>query len=248
MKLKLRKPNGDEWTGLIYMIALLMVLLYGCATIEATGGRTEISATGGPGAVLSKLTGLRMSGSLQTTPGGFTIRNDDPGIGAISNEDGGVSKDVDIYVLNTSSGDYTLYRGPAEVQTPGWVKIWNEKTQVWDKIQTPTWITVDGLESVHFESPFVQSVTLRLRLSPNKVQEVKFDTYGRSQTGSVYERINILFIKLPMADYRLEVFSYTGKSIFRSAKNHPYIRSIYMDDDPVDTRVGNTWIGWKERL
>jgi len=224
-----------------------VAVIAGCSTLEATGGRTEISATGGPGAVLSKLTDLRMNGTLRTTPGGFTIRNDDPGIGAISNEDGGVSKDVDIYVRN-NGGDYTLYRGPAEVQTPGWVKIWNGETDSWDKIQTPQWITVDGLESIHFESSFVQSVTLRLRLSPSNVQEVKFDTYGRKEYGSTYERINILFIKLPKDSYRLEVFSYTGKSIFKSAKNHPYTRSIYMDDDPVDTKVGNTWIGWKERL
>jgi len=252
-----RKANSSIFVGFILLaeislgVLFMLIAITGCSTLEATGGRTEISATGGPGAVLSKLADLRMNGSLQTTPGGFTIRNDDPGIGAISNEDKGVSKDVDIYVRTTSpSGrsEYVLYRGSAEVQTPGWVKIWNEETRSWDKIQTPKWVTVDGLESIHFESPFMQSVTLRLRLSPDKIQEVKFDTYGRKDYGSTYERINILFIKLPKANYRLEVFSYTGKSIFKSARNHPYTRNIYMDDDPVDTRVGNTWVGWKERL
>lgn len=232
-------------------IFFVLLALSGCSAIEATGGRTEFSATGGPGAVLSTLADLRMQGSLQTTPGGFTIRNDNPGIGAISNEDNSVSKDVDIYVrANSTSGrsEYVLYRGPAEVQTPGWVKIWNEEAGKWDKIQTPRWIMVDGLESIHFESPFVQSVTLRLRLSPDKVQEVKFDTYGRKDRGNTYERINILFIKLPKDSYRLEVYSYTGKSIFKSARGYPTSRHIYMDSDPVDTRVGNTWIGWKERL
>ncbi|MCR4284001.1 MAG: hypothetical protein NUV64_01615 [Parcubacteria group bacterium] len=251
------KINNSVAVGLILIlegvlgIFFIILALSGCSAIEATGGRTELSATGGPGSVLSTLADLHMNGSLQTTPGGFTIRNDDPGIGAISNEDRGVSKDVDIYVRSISSSGgngYILYRGPAEVQTPGWVKIWNEETGKWDEIKTPRWITVDGLESIHFESPFVQSVTLRLRLSHGKIQEVKFDTYGRKDRGSAYERINILFIKLPRASYRLEVFSYTGKSIFKSARGYPTSRHIYMDDDPVDTRVGNTWIGWKERL
>lgn len=255
--MKSERKNGDMLLGFIIaiesalVIIILSLLLIGCSTIEATGGRTEFSATGGPGAVLSKLADLRMNGSLQTTPGGFTIRNDDPGIGAISNEDTSVSKDVDIYVRTTSpSGrsEYVLYRGPAEVQTPGWVKVLNEATGRWDKIKTTKWYRVDGLESIHFESAFLQKVTLRLRISRDKVQEVKFDTYGRKDRGSTYERINILFIKLPRDSYRLEVYSYTGKSIFKSARGYPTSRHIYMDSDPADTRVGNTWIGWKERL
>jgi len=192
-----------------------------------------------------------MNGGLRATPGGFTIRNTNPSIGAISNEDTAVSKDVDLYVRapsHSGRSEYVPYYGHAEVQTPGWVKIFNETTRKWDKVKTTRWVKVNGLESIHFESPFVQSVTLRLRLSPDKVQEVKFNTSGRKDRGSTYERINILFIKLPKDSYRLEVFSYTGKGIFKSVRGHPTSRHINMNNDPTDTRVGNTWIGWKERL
>ncbi len=236
---------------LVFLLAIAIIST-GCSTLETTGGRTEISATGGPGAILSMLSDIRMNGSLQTTPGGFTLRNEEAGIGAISNEERGASKDVDIYIRDSSSygrDEYVIYSGPAEVQTPSWIKVYNEETRRWNKVKTKRWITIYGLESIHFESPLVQRVTLRGKLSPSdKIREIKFDTYGRRQYGSTYERINILFIKLPRADYRLEVYSYTGKSIFKSARGYPYTRSIYMDDDPVDTQVGNTWIGWKERL
>ncbi len=236
---------------LAMMLALTMLSLVGCSTLEATGGRTKVSATGGPGVILNMLADLKAQGALQTTPGGFTIRNNDPGIGMLSNEEGGVSKDVDIYVRATSTSgrsDYILYRGPAEVQTPGWIKIWNEETETWEKFDTPSWITVDGLEAIHFESAFVQSVTLRLRLGSAKVQEIKFDTYGRKLNGNTYERVNSLFIRLPRNNYRLEIFPYTGKGIFKSGKGQPYTRSLYISTNPTNTKVGNTWIGWKLKL
>jgi len=233
---------------IVMMVLGTIIMSTGCSMIESAGGRTEISATGGPGALLSKIADLQMNGTLQTTPGGFTIRNNDPGIGAISNEDGGVNKDVDIYIQKvgpSGKNKYMLYRGPAEVQTPGWIKIWNEETGSWEKIKTERWIRVDRLESIHFESPFTQEVTLRLRISPENVQEIRFNTSGRKQYGSNYKRINLLFIRLPESHYRFEIFSYTGEWVFKSAEGQPYLRSIYINGNPVDTKVGNTWIGWK---
>lgn len=234
-------------TCVLLVIAVAGILfLSGCGSIiESTGGSVGISATGGPAALLNLLADMRTTGALKTTPGGFTARNEDPGLGAITNDDDGESKDVDIYVRGNERR-WELYRGYAEVFTPGWVKVYEGGK--WVKVKTPRWLKIKHLESIHFDTPFAQSVTLRTRDNANKVVEVKFDTDGRERRGSYYERINILFIKLPLDRYRLEVSSYTGKNIFKLAEYYPYSRYIYMDNDPADTQVGNTWIGWEERL
>lgn len=246
---KMRRKMEDRLQFVITAILAMMLALTIFSLTGCSGGRVVVSATGGPGAVLNIFTDLQAQGALQTTPGGFTLRNKDPRLGVLINEDREVSKDVDIYVRSPFGGnEYILYRGPAEVQTPGWIEIWSPEKESWEKFNTPSWITVDGLEAIHFESAFIQSVTLRLRLGPNKTQEIRFDTYGRKQNGNTYERINALFIRLPKNRYKLEVFSYTGKSIFKSVKGHPYSRYINMDNNPVDTKFGNAWIGWKEIL
>jgi hypothetical protein len=256
-RIKRRLEDKIQIPLIIAMLALLtaMVLLSGCSVLEATGGRTTVSAKGGPAALLNLFTDLKNQGALKTTPGGFTIRNNDPGFGAISNQDRGVSKDVDFYVRKPLSyinsrgkikerQDWVLYQGPAEVYVPtGIIRIGEKKWKLEDK-----WLKVTGLESIHFESPFLQKVTLLLRSKKEgKIQEVEFETYGR-KNGRTYERINTLFIKLPINYYRLEIFSYAGKGIFKKAKNYPTTRYIYMDTDPTDYRIGNTLVGWNERL
>jgi len=233
----------------IVILAVLIVLVTmanGCASLESTGGRVSVGATGGPGALLSVISDLRSTGGLETTPGGFTSRNDDPGLGVISNERDGESKDVEIYVQRILNR-WVRYSGPAVVKTPGWVKVY--RNGKWKKISAPVWLKVNRLEAIHFESPYLQEVTLRLRGGDGKAYEIRFDTYGRRRYGSYYKRTNNLLISLPLDYYRLEVFSYTGKGIFKSAtRSRPHGRYLYLRGDPVGYRIGNTWVAWQERL
>lgn len=231
----------------ITMLLLSVLLLGGCASLEATGGRASFSATGGPGALLNVISDLSSTGGLETTPGGFTRRNDNPQLGVISNEDDGESKDVEIYVRRALNR-WVLYSGPAEVKTPGWVKVYRNGS--WKKVKAPVWLKVDRLEAIHFESPFRQEVTLRLRDANGVAYEIRFNTYGRRQHGNHYKRTNNLLVRLPLDYYRLEVYSYTGKGIFRSAtRTRPYSRYLYIrGGDPVGYRFVNTWIAWRKRL
>jgi hypothetical protein len=204
---------------------LVLFLASGCIS-------TTFSAKGAPGALMNLWEDIRTVGKLQKTPGGFVRRNADPGLGALINEDEAEKKDVDVYVerrLPSGRIEWTLYQGPANVWTP------------------EGWMSVQGLESIHMESPFMQRVTLRCRVD-GKIQEIGFDTSGRKRrSGNRYERANILLIRLPLNNYRLEVYSYTGSWVFQRAKRQ-YARYIHINDEPTDELVGNTWVGWKEVL
>ena len=210
--------------ALTRLMAILLVVVFasGCADIT-------FSAHGGSGALLKVFSDLRTMGKLSQTPGGFVARNRDPGLGVLINEDRAEEKDIDIYVRRGPGYDgWVLYRGPAIVWTPEGPR----------KIQ--------GLESIHMDTPFMRRVTLRCRdPKTGTVREISFSTAG---TCDSYGRENVLLISLPVDWYRLEVYSYTGSWIFESAKGRPRTRHIYMDDDPCDYRVGNTWVGWSERL
>lgn len=201
---------------------------------------TEFSAKGGPAVILNLANDLGIQGNLKTSPGGFVKRNRDARLGALVNEDQGVSKDTEIFV----QGENQLwhpYSGSAEVYTPGWIKIFEDGK--WKKIKLASrWLKVDGLTAIHFESAFTQSVTLRTSSG-----EIYFETSGRKETGSNYERINVLFIKLPEKQYgyKLNVYAYTGQWIFKSVEERPYTRHLSIDGDPTDHKFGNQWIGWK---
>ena len=231
------------------MKKIMMILLFafyfffiGCAT--------EFSAKGGPAVLANLITDLRNYGSIRTSPGGFAYRNRDARLGALINEEQSVSKDVEIFVQGEGNL-WVPYNGPAEVLTPGWIKEYdNEKKKwFWNKLSS-RWLAVDGLEAIHFESAFMQSVTLRIRENGGKTKEVMFETSGRRENGDIYERINVLFIKLPEKQYgyRLNVYSYTGQLFFKSVRGTPYTRHLSFNGDPTDYRFGSMWVGWVEKL
>ena len=203
-----------------------------------TGCATEFSATGGPAVLANVFNDLRNQGVLKTSPGGFVERNKDAGLGVLINKDQAVSKDVEIFVQG--EGDiWNPYLGPAMVYTPGWIKEYdNEKKKWFWKKLSSRWLAVDGLEAIHFESAFMQSVTLRTSSG-----EIYFETEGRRETSNSYERINILFIKLPLNQYRFNVYSYTGMLLKKVEGQHT--RYLYINSNPTDYRVGNIWVGWE---
>jgi hypothetical protein len=210
------------------------IFLIGCA------GST-FTATGGPAVFANLANDLRNQGTIKTSPGGFAYRNKDAQLGALINQDRGVSKDVEIFVQGEQNL-WTPYGGSAEVLTPG--RVYEYEGEKWVKKNSPKWLKVDGLEAIHFESPFSQRVTLRLRDENSKAREIMFDTFGRQENGSVYERINVLFIKLPLGQYRFNVYSYTGQFVFKAAEGRPYTNSLYIDGNPTDYQIGNQWVGW----
>lgn len=207
-------------------LGILVLFLGGCVS-------TEFSAKGTPGTLLKAWEDVRSVGKLQKTPGGFIQRNTDPGLGVLINEARAEKKDVDIYTKKRLADGrvvWTLYQGLAEVWTP------------------EGWMRVQGLESIHFESAFMQRVTLRCRVN-KRIQEIEFETSGRKLgNGNRYKRVNMLLMRLPGNDYRLEVYSYVGSWIFERAKGLPYTRDICIDNNPVNELVGNTWVGWKTVL
>lgn len=216
---------------------IFSIFLIGCA------GST-FTAKGGPAVLANLANDLRNQGAIKTSPGGFAERNKDAQLGALINQDRGVSKDVEIFV----QGEQNLwipYRGAAEVLTPGRVLRYDNQNQkwFWEKLSSH-WLKVDGLEAIHFESPFSQSITLRLRDENGSIKEIMFDTSGRRENGNYYERINVLFIKLPLGQYRFNVFAYTGQFIFKSTEGRPYTNSLYIDGNPTDYQIGNQWVGW----
>lgn len=223
------------------IMVLLLFFFYFYFIFFFAGCATEFSATGGPAVLANLASNLRNQGSLKTSPGGFTERNRDARIGAITNEEQAVSKDVEIFV----QGEGYLWRpydGPAEVYVPsGWIKEWDGKKWLWKKLSS-RWFKVDGLEAIHFESAFTQSVTLR-----TSAGEILFETAGRKETGNSSERINVLFIKLPERQYgyRLNVYTYEGQLFFKSVRGIPYTRHLSFDGDPTDYKFGNMWVGWK---
>jgi len=241
-----------------FLFFVLIFSFTGCAALETARGRVGVTAYGAPATLSNLFSDVATFGAPKTTPGGFTVRNSDPTLGVIINADDGVSVDVDIYVRKAvaytdSRGrkrtrrKWVLYGGPAVVLTPGYVKEFENGE--WVEVDTPRWLKVRGLESIHFDSPFLQNVTLRLRRKGGEAVEVKFSTSGREYSGGgYYKRVNALFIKLPPGLYRLEVYKYTGKGIFRSVRGYPSTHYIRVDSDPVEYRIGNTWVGWKERL
>ena len=163
---------------------LVFFLISGCVS-------TEFSAKGAPGALMNLWEDIRTVGKLQKTPGGFIRRNTDAEFGVLINEARAEKKDVDIYVerrMPDDRAEWTLYQGPAEVWTP------------------EGWMTVQGLESIHFESAFMQRVTLRCQVN-QRIQEIEFETSGRKlRSGNRYERVNMLLMRLPMNNYRLNKY------------------------------------------
>lgn len=217
------------------LAVFLMLGIVGCAVLDSGIIRTDISADGGPGVIFNLLEDSKARLRLGTTPGGFLIRNEDPYLGAIINQDRNTQKDIYFYIRRHLPGTpdrertWTLYGGPAEVKTPdGWLKI-------------------DGLEAIHFDSPLLQRVTLRLRQPDGTAREVSFDTYGRRDCGNRYERINVLFIRLPREIYKLEIFSHEGRWIFKTVLGYPYTRRLDLTrwPDPTGARVMNIWVGWR---
>ena len=219
---------------------LVLLVLSGCS------GST-FALKGGPAVLANLANDLRNNGPLETSPGGFVHRNKDARLGALINDNRGVSKDAEIFVLGEGN-IWVPYNGQAEVFTPGWRKIWDKGKNkwVWEKLSS-RWLRVDGLEAIHFESPFMQSVTLRFREN-GETKEIMFETAGRTENGNVYERINVLFIKLPLNQYRFNVYSYTGQLVFKSAEGRPYTRHLSINSDPTDYQIGNTRVGWKLNL
>ncbi len=228
------KINCWAGAGATVILAILF-LISGCAVLDSGVVQTHISADGGLGALLKTYEDSKAGLRLKTTPGGFLIRNEDSCLGAIINQDRSTQKDVYFYVQRHLSGTpdreqtWTLYGGPAEVKTPN------------------GWMRVDGLEAIHFDSPLLQRISLRLRQPDGSAKEISFDTYGRRQAGNRYERINVLFIRLPREIFKLEVFSHEGEWIFKRIKGHPHTR--YLDllrwSSPTRVQIMNIWIGWK---
>lgn len=217
----------------LLLVFVSVFFLIGCPA-------TEFSAKGGPAVFLNLANDLRIQGNLKTLPGGFVERNRDARLGVLVNEEQAVSKDAEIFVQGEQN-TWVPYRGPAEVYTPGWIKIFEDGK--WKKVKLSSrWLKVDRLEAIHFESAFMQSVTLR-----TSAGEIFFETAGRKENGNNYERINVLFIKLPekQLGYRFNVYSYTGQWIFKGVNGQPYTRHLSFDGDPSDYKFGNQWIGWK---
>lgn len=219
----MRKP-------IVIVVAMVMVVLAGCAS-----GPVMVSAqaTGGP-AVAGKLwEDIKSMGSLKTTPGGFIIRPENAFLGAIINDDQ-EEKDVYVYVRKRRPDapeghwQWALYQGPAMVKTP------------------KGWMSVTGLEAIHFESAFLQQVTIRT-LESGETKEIKFDTFGRRDAGSYYQRINILMIILPPDEYKFQVFRHSGKWIFKRAEGYPHTRHLYLSRHKNAARenLNGYWIGWK---
>lgn len=220
------------------LAVFLMLGIVGCAVLDSGIIRTDISADGGPGVIFNLLEDSKARLRLGTTPGGFLIRNEDSYLGAIINQDRSAQKDVYFYVRRHLPGTpdremtWVLYGGPAEVKTLN------------------GWMRVEGLEAIHFDSPFLQRVTLRLRQPDGTAREISFDTYGRRASGDRYERINVLFIRLPREVYKLEIISHEGRWIFKRVKGHLYTRYIdlYHWISPTRAQVMNIWVGWKITL
>lgn len=222
---------------IVSLVSLVSIFfLTGCSA-------TEFSARGGPGVLLKLANDLGVQGGLKTSPGGFVERNQDSRLGALVNEEQGVSKDIEIFVQGEQN-IWIPYRGPAEVYTLGWIKVFEDGK--WKKVKLSSrWLKVDGLEAIHFESAFAQTVTLRTSSG-----EIFFKTAGLKENGNNYKRINILFIKLPERQYgyRLNVYAYTGQLFFKSVRGAPYTHPLSFDGDPTDYKFGNQWIGWKSIL
>ncbi len=229
----------------LVVFSVFLAGLTGCASDFLT-----VTARGGPAVLANVVNDLRSLGPIKTSPGGFVYRNKDARLGALINEDQSVSKDVEILVQGEGNL-WVPYSGPALVYTPGWIKVWSQekKKWLWEKLLS-RWLQVDGLEAIHFESAFMQSVTLRIRGDGGGTKEIMFETSGRRENGNVYERINVLFIKLPEKQYgyRLNVYSYTDQLFFKSVRGTPYTRHLSFNGDPTDYRFGNLLVGWVERL
>ena len=226
------------------IIGIIGIFVFSIFLIGCAGGST-FTAKGGPAVLANLANGLRSQGAIKTSPGGFAYRNQDAKLGALINQERGVSKDAEIFIQGEQNF-WVPYRGSAEVYIPsGWIKEFDDQKNKWFwKKLSSRWLKADGLEAIHFESPFMQSVTLRLRDENGSVKEIMFDTVGRRETGDSYERINILFIKLPLSQYRFNIYSYTGQLIFKSAERRPYTRSLHIDGNPTDYQIGNQWVGW----
>lgn len=219
---------------MFFVLAVFSVFSAGCASDFLT-----VSARGGP-AVLANLINDQNQ-AIKTTPGGFAYRNQDAKLGALVNQDNGVSKDVEIFVQGEGN-IWSPYNGSAEVYTPGWIKIYEEGK--WKKVKLASrWFPVEELKAIHFDTPYMQAVTLRIR-SNGKIEEIYFETSGRRETNNSYERINVLFIKLPLNQYRFNIYSYTGELIFKRVEGQPYTRNLWINNDPTDYRISNIWVGW----
>lgn len=220
--------NNFVFLGLILFFA-------GCAVLDSGAVKTDVSIGGLPGAALKKYEESKTDLRLKTTPGGFLVWNEDSCLGAIINQDEGRQKDVYLYVRRHLQGTPTreqtwvLYSGSAEIKTP------------------KGWIAVDGLEAIHFDTPFCQKVTLRLRQPDGSAKEMSFDALGYRVCGNQYERTNALFIRLPQEVFKLEVFTHEGRWIFKRIHGYPYIRYLDLAHwlDPVGAKVMGIWVGWK---
>lgn len=219
----------------IFWIVLGLILFAGCAVLDNGAIKTDISVGGLPGVALKKYEESKIGLGLKTTPGGFLVRNEDSCLGAIVNQDESRQKDVYFYVERHLQGTPTrertwvLYGGLAEVKTPD------------------GWMRVEGLEAVHFDTPFRQKVTLLLRQPDGSTKEISFDTLGYRMRSNFYERTNTLFVKLPQEIFKLEVFTHEGRGIFK--RIHGYPHTYYLDLayglDPVGAKIMGIWVGWK---
>lgn len=225
------KKNNFVFWGILELI----LLTAGCAILDSGAIKTDVNIGGLPGVALKKWEDSKTGLGLKTTPGGFLIRNEDPCLGAIVNQDRSQQKDVYFYVEKHLSGTpdrertWVLYDGPAEVKTP------------------EGWIRVNGLEAIHFDTPFLQRVTLRLRQPDSGAKEISFDTFGYRMCGNRYERINALFMRLPREVFKLEIFSHEGRGIFKQVHGYPYIcyLNFFRWSDPAGEELMGVWIGWK---
>jgi len=219
----------------IVIVFLLLTLGSGCSVLDSGVVKTSVSADGGPGVLLKTYEDSKTGLRLKTTPGGFLIRNEDSCLGTIINQDRSTQKDVYFYVQRHLPGTpdreqtWTLYRGPVEVKT------------------SDGWLRVEGLEAIHFDSPLLQRVALRLRQPDGSATEISFDTCGHRQAGNQYERINVLFMRLPREIFKLEVFSHEGRGIFKKVQGYPHTRRLDLIHylSPTRAQVMNIWVGWK---
>lgn len=229
---------------------LLILAIFGIGFLSSgcSGGSVGVSAQGGPAAVVNIMQKI-MNGPLETSPGGFVLnKNNDKELGVIINDKDGIKMDVEIFIKKDRR--WVLFRGDAEVKTPGWIKVYDPVSKKWIKRKLEKkWLQIKDLVAIHFNSPFLQGVTLRLQGDDGTI-EAKFSTFGWKKVGNNMIRVNPLFIKLPKIHscYRLLVHSYTGSSIFKSEKGPPSIRSICMDNDPFDYEFAGRRLGWKVKL
>lgn len=208
--------------GLIWLIAIFAI----CLLTSCASGPVTISAEllGGPAAVATAWENARI-GPLETTPGGFIKTNQNANLGVIINRD---EEEKDVWFFVEKNGGWRPYRGPCKVLTP------------------KGWEYYNNLEAIHFESAFIQRVTLRLN-NGQTAQEIKFSTYGRENDGDYYRRVNALLIVLPPENFKMVVLPHKGKWIFKTVSGYPYVHYLYLryHDNPLEEIFGNQWIGWK---